>query len=158
MLVNSQYYFVISNDLTIPETGDFNDLWEFDGQYWTWMSGSMLSDQAGIYGSHGVPSSSNVPGSRDSAMSWIDSNNTLWLFGGNRYDSTWNQGNACLFSLDLYHILIAILSNVISFSDIERFMGSTDSNQLYVDFNIILLSIVNHFDYFQCSAQQHKQQ
>ena len=34
----------------------------------------------GVYGTQGVASSSNIPGARYYAVSWIDSNNILWLF------------------------------------------------------------------------------
>jgi hypothetical protein len=50
---------------------------------WTWVSGSDLVNEQGIYGTKGVPSTSNIPRSRDSAVSWIDPQGKLWLFGGN---------------------------------------------------------------------------
>ena len=71
--------------------GYLNDLWKFDGQNWTWISGSNLTNQQGNYGIQGISSSSNVPGSRYSAISWIDMNNSLWLFGGEGYDADGTQ-------------------------------------------------------------------
>ncbi len=62
--------------------GRLNDLWRFDGTYWTWISGSIVTGQSGIYGQQGIPSASNTPGARENAVSWIDSNDNLWLFGG----------------------------------------------------------------------------
>ncbi len=62
--------------------GILNDLWKFNGTHWTWISGSNVIDQFGVYGGQGIPSSSNIPGARYLAESWIDSNNFLWLFGG----------------------------------------------------------------------------
>ena len=56
------------------------------------MSGSSQLDQAGTYGIKGQASSTNVPGARYGAVSWVDSNNDLWLFGGNVYDSFGFQG------------------------------------------------------------------
>ncbi len=41
----------------------------------------------GNYGTQGVPSSTNVPGSRFWANSWIDTSGNLWLFGGYGLDS-----------------------------------------------------------------------
>ncbi|NTV79808.1 MAG: hypothetical protein HGA24_00065 [Candidatus Aminicenantes bacterium] len=76
-------------DLTY--TGYFyNDLWKFDPatQNWTWVSGSDTRDHAGIYGTKGIADPSNVPGSRNFAVSWIDSQGNLWLFGGSGLDST----------------------------------------------------------------------
>jgi len=65
--------------------GDLNDLWEFTPAtgMWTWVSGSDLADQPGVYGTQGVSDPANVPGARDSAASWIDPDGNLWIFGGN---------------------------------------------------------------------------
>src|SRR6476661_7468545 len=57
--------------------GDVNDLWRFDGTNWTWVSGSDLVDQPGVYGTKGVASTSNVPGARDGAVSWMDKSGNL---------------------------------------------------------------------------------
>lgn len=72
--------------------GDLNDLWKFDGTDWTWISGSDVRNQAGVYGTKGTPSPSNVPGSRDGSVSWIDSSGNLWLLGGIGLDSTGTSG------------------------------------------------------------------
>jgi hypothetical protein len=66
--------------------GYLNDLWKFDSagtSYWTWKNGSNTRNQEGTYSTPG----SNVPGAREGAVSWIDSSNNLWLFGGYGYDS-----------------------------------------------------------------------
>ena len=60
---------------------------------WTWISGSNSINQNGIYGTQGIASSSNIPGGRYNSISWIDSNNNLWLFGGNGYSTNNNLGN-----------------------------------------------------------------
>jgi N-acetylneuraminic acid mutarotase len=62
----------------------FNDLWKFDpkAEMWTWVSGSNTTNVAGTYGSIGVASTSNAPGSRTGASGWIDSKGNLWLYGG----------------------------------------------------------------------------
>ncbi len=70
-----------------------NDLWKFDGSNWTWVSGSSTGNQTGIYGEKGIASASSVPGSRRYLISWIDSSDNLWLFGGGGYDSTGIVGN-----------------------------------------------------------------
>jgi len=64
---------------------NMNDLWEFNpsSNEWTWISGSNTIGALGVYGTQGVPSSANVPAARMSAVSWIDSSDNLWLFGGN---------------------------------------------------------------------------
>jgi N-acetylneuraminic acid mutarotase len=78
-------------------TGDedeLNDLWNFNVSTfeWTWMSGSKVAAQPGVYGTIGVPSKTNIPGGRQNAAAWIDSANNVWLFGGNGYDSQDNEG------------------------------------------------------------------
>ncbi len=71
----------------IGTPGPLNDLWKFDGTNWTWVSGGNLISQYGSYGSRGFSSASNVPGSRNGGVSWIDGNGSLWLFGGYGYAS-----------------------------------------------------------------------
>jgi hypothetical protein len=83
--------------------GELNDLWMFDPTLgfvygykplggWTWMGGSSTvgsnGGQSGVYGPPGVAASTNIPGGRDSAVSWIDASGNLWLFGGRGFDST----------------------------------------------------------------------
>jgi hypothetical protein len=74
--------------------GDLNDLWKFDPSTgeWTWISGSASADQAGKYGTKGVPSVSNIPGARSYSISWTDLSGDLWLFGGYGYDSSDSGG------------------------------------------------------------------
>ena len=50
------------------------------------------ANAAGVYGTQGTASASNVPGARYAASSWIDSAGNLWLFGGYGYDSTGTVG------------------------------------------------------------------
>jgi hypothetical protein len=71
---------------------NYSDLWEYSpsSNQWAWMSGSNQTDQVGIYGTEGIPSSSNVPSGRFNAVSWTDSNGNLWLFGG--YGASQNAG------------------------------------------------------------------
>ena len=66
-------------------SGLLNDLWEFDPttKEWTWVSGSNSANAQGVYGTQGVPAATNVPGARNLAVSWADSNGNFWLFGGN---------------------------------------------------------------------------
>jgi len=50
---------------------------------WTWMSGSGLDSERGVYGNKGNASEANVPGSRYGAVAWFDSlREEFWLFGG----------------------------------------------------------------------------
>lgn len=69
-----------------------NDLWKYNiaTNQWTWMSGSNLSGQSGVYGTINVPNANNVPGARMGAAAWMDASGNLWLFGGFGYDNTAN--------------------------------------------------------------------
>jgi len=79
--------------------GELNDLWKFvpstTGGTWTWVSGSnttiAYSGQPGAYGTLGVPSAGNMPGSRQDATSWTDSSGNLWLLGGIGLDANGNS-------------------------------------------------------------------
>jgi hypothetical protein len=76
-------------DGVVNENGYLTDLWKFDGINWTWVYGSNTVNRSGVYGG---ATSINLPGGRASSVSWIDSNNNLWFFGGFGYDSTTNIG------------------------------------------------------------------
>jgi N-acetylneuraminic acid mutarotase len=75
-------------------SGSLNDLWRYTPSTgkWTWMNGSNLTNQPGVYGTKGVPAAGNVPGSRYKAASWTDSSGSLWLFGGGGLDANGNSG------------------------------------------------------------------
>ena len=64
--------------------GSLNDLWRFSPatNQWTWIGGSSTIYQSGIYGTKGTPEATNIPPSRECAVSWMDANGHLWLFGG----------------------------------------------------------------------------
>ncbi|MGA3131874.1 MAG: kelch repeat-containing protein [Terracidiphilus sp.] len=72
----------------------FNDLWEFNPatRQWAWMGGSNTYNQRGSYGTLHVANSGNIPGARYGAAGWTDRNGNFWMFGGQAYDSTANQG------------------------------------------------------------------
>jgi N-acetylneuraminic acid mutarotase len=82
--------------------GYLNDLWKYTpgangsaGQ-WTWMAGNNTvgnnGGQPGVYGTLGTAASTNIPGGRDAAASWIDASGNVWLFGGLGADSTGTEG------------------------------------------------------------------
>lgn len=68
--------------------GYLADLWKYDvnTNQWTWVNGNNVINQYGYYGFIGTPAPTNVPGSREGAVTWIDANNNLWLYGGFGYD------------------------------------------------------------------------
>ena len=74
--------------------GHLNDLWKYDPATleWTWVSGGDGANVKGTYGTIRTAASSNVPGSRNAAISWIDSGGDLWLYGGIGYDAAGGLG------------------------------------------------------------------
>ncbi|MEO5673753.1 MAG: T9SS type A sorting domain-containing protein [Chitinophagales bacterium] len=53
---------------------------------WTWVSGDTILNYTGFYGIQGTSNPSNNPSDRGGAVSWIDDQCHLWLFGG------WSNG------------------------------------------------------------------
>jgi hypothetical protein len=86
--------------------GFLNDLWEYNGTAWIFVSGGStnLVNQNGNYGAQGVAASTNMPGGRHEAVTWTDANGNLWLFGGEGEDSV---GTAFGFLNDLWMYNIA---------------------------------------------------
>jgi len=74
--------------------GDLNDLWRYSPSTgtWTWMSGSDTVEQAGTYGTKGTAAPANVPGGRETGVSWADNDGNLWLFGGYGFDKNGDYG------------------------------------------------------------------
>ena len=70
------------NYATSGTFGRLNDLWKFDGENWTWLSGSDGFFQRGIFGTQGVSDANNTPGARVDAVSWTGDDGHLYLFGG----------------------------------------------------------------------------
>ena len=79
--------------------GNLNDLWYYSPSQnqWTWVSGNNSVDVQGIYGIQGISSSNNIPGSRYGSISWVDSLNNLWLFGGSGIDGYGSFGKYYIF-------------------------------------------------------------
>ena len=61
---------------------------------WTWVGGSEGKTDTipTSFGTQGVPSSSNFPGSQSEATTWTDASGNLWLFGGTQSDSSGTNG------------------------------------------------------------------
>ncbi len=69
--------------------GFLNDLWEYTGGTWVFVSGgnTYKANQNGNYGTPGTAAATNMPGGRQEAVGWTDANGNLWLFGGEGEDS-----------------------------------------------------------------------
>ena len=79
----------------IDLSSSFNDLWDYNitNNQWTLMTGSVVGNQVGSYGTYQVSSGTNMPPSRAGSSSWMR-NDTLWVFGGcnpylNNYNDLW---------------------------------------------------------------------
>ncbi len=74
--------------------GFLSDLWKYSVQTneWTWVKGDNVKDLIGNYGSIGTPASSNKPGAREAAATWVDNAGNFWLFGGFGHDAYGNVG------------------------------------------------------------------
>jgi Chitobiase/beta-hexosaminidase C-terminal domain/PASTA domain/Galactose oxidase, central domain len=89
--------------------GYLNDLWEFipSTNEWAWMGGSSTvgsnEGQPGVYGALGTPAAGNIPGGRQNASAWTDSNGNFSLFGGFGVDASGNLG----FLNDLWNFQLA---------------------------------------------------
>jgi hypothetical protein len=88
-----------SDNLWLFGGPDSNDLWEFNlnTNQWVWVGGSDntivgVDGTPGSVGVMGVPSPTNIPAGRDSAVGWTDKNGNFWLFGGQAgpfYNDLW---------------------------------------------------------------------
>jgi len=74
---------------------NYGDLWQFDPaiNQWAWIKGPGVPGQAGIYGTLNIASPSNNPGGRSfGSMTFVDTDDNLWLFGGYGSDIISNAG------------------------------------------------------------------
>jgi hypothetical protein len=84
---------VVVGNLTYLNSADhLNDLWRYSAGQWTWMGGSSVVDQPGVYGTEGTAAAGNIPGGRYHAVSWTDLSGNFWLFGGEAVDANGTQG------------------------------------------------------------------
>lgn len=88
---DGNYFWMLGG---VSSSSTFNDLWVYNSATgtWTWVEGSMTTNQYGIYGTKNVFSLSNVIGGRSNACAIKDINGKFILFGGTGYGST-DAGN-----------------------------------------------------------------
>ena len=67
-----------------------NDFWKYDPikNEWILLNEFEILKRHGEYGTKGTPSIDNLPCGRRDAVSWVDLDGNLWLFGGNDGAST----------------------------------------------------------------------
>jgi hypothetical protein len=116
--------------------GFYNVLWQFEvaTNSWKWMRGDTMPFQPGLYGTKGIPSPANDPGSRAyGVVSWVDVGNNLWLYGGYGIDLNGSYGNLS----DLWKY--STTSNQWTWVNGD---SSIDMPATYIDFQ--LFSAANH--------------
>jgi PKD repeat protein len=67
--------------------GEYGDVWKYNpsSNEWTWMKGTGGANYITIYGTMGVPSTTNDPGSRAWGIAtWVDLQGNFWMFGGSK--------------------------------------------------------------------------
>ena len=85
--------------------GYLNDLWMFNitSQMWTWVSGNNTANAVGVYGTKGVSSANNYPGSRyGHSMVLHPSLNCLFVFGGEGYATSATLGMFSVIGLESF--------------------------------------------------------
>ena len=89
----------LASDGKNPYNSETNDLWKYQrsASEWTWVGGADsipmgLVGESGSYGTLGIPSSTNYPGTRAGAFNCTDPAGEFWLFGGGGVDSVGNPG------------------------------------------------------------------
>ncbi len=97
-----------------PPFGRLNDLWNYNigTNQWTWIAGVNTVNPIGTYGTLGLASTSNIPGSRRMSVSWADNTGKFWMFGGNGYDAIDSLG----LLNDLWKIDVGVSNEIHSFS------------------------------------------
>ena len=115
--------------------GRLNDLWKYDitTNIWTWIRGSNLISQWGIYGTLGTTSSTIDPGARAYSISWKDASGNLWLSGGEGFDVNGSYG----YMNDLWKFDVTTLqwtwmsgSNIINQLAVFGSQGLTNSSNM----------------------------
>ena len=79
-----------------------NDLWVFDPAVnsWSWMSGTNLINQIGVYGTIGIPSAANIPPPRMGANAWWGDDDRFYLFGGGSLSASSPRSDLWIYEPD----------------------------------------------------------
>jgi N-acetylneuraminic acid mutarotase len=79
--------------------GYLNDLWMWNvsTKQWTWVGGDGTVTppkyvNAGVYGTQGVATATNLPGGRVAAEHWVDATGKVWMYGGQGGDANATVG------------------------------------------------------------------
>jgi len=86
-LLNDLWKFTPGHYDTTSPAGGYVGSYEYTGD-WTFLGGSPTANATGTYGTQGNPG--GTPGARWGAAYCTDASGTVWMFGGQGYDSTGN--------------------------------------------------------------------
>jgi hypothetical protein len=91
------------------QTALLSDLWRYNKQTteWTWVSGDSTVNRAPVYGIKGIPSPLTTPGGRNSPLTWIDAQGTMWLLGGTVQEQRSSSGLTTVRLNDLWKLSMA---------------------------------------------------
>jgi hypothetical protein len=82
--LNGNFWLFGGDGFRYSNWSTLSDLWKFDvtTNNWVWVHGNDFTGFTGSTGTQGQPSPTNLPAGRYGAVTWTDSENNLWLFGG----------------------------------------------------------------------------
>ena len=100
---------------------------------WAWMNGDKSPNVISNYGTQGVASPLNIPGSRIGSVTWTDNDGNLWLFGGNGKSESTRSG----YLNDLWKFNPS--------SHLWTWMGGSRSTNSIGNYNSIGVPSVNNF-------------
>jgi hypothetical protein len=66
------------------DIGAYSQLWRFENGMWTFVSGSEIMNDPGVYSDPKTPDPSAYPPARFHAACWTDQAGNFWLYGGMR--------------------------------------------------------------------------
>ncbi len=105
--------------------GYLNDLWKYNpiSNQWTWVNGNKTTNINGVYGTQGLASSTNKPGTRSESICWVDANGNFWLFGGGGYAETSSFGG---YLNDVWKLGVDPLPVVLGKFSLQKINNSVD--------------------------------
>lgn len=111
----------------------YNDLWKFNitTKNWVWVNGDSVPSQNGVYGTQGIISTTNKPGSRTDSKTWVDNLGNFWLFGGIGFDasssSTGNLNDMWKYDISLNQWVWVKGSNMMNQPEISAGLGISNT-------------------------------
>ncbi len=82
--VDANGNFLLYGGECITNTGSKGDLWKYNTttNEWVWISGSTAWNAGAVYGTIGIGTASNYPGTRKNSIAYVDNAGQFWIYGG----------------------------------------------------------------------------